>query len=136
MRGARGARVEDRNEGGLDVGVRRRDDRAVVLLEEVLVLVGKALVGGPGRVKPGDTGVRRCKFLAYRVVVVPIAVEQLCYPSRIACKAGLDERIGPVADRLWADVRAGPDEFAVHGRRGGLPIQPAALGLGDRKSVV
>src|SRR5438046_10619993 len=116
MRGARGARVEDRNEGGLDVGVRRRDDRAVALLKEVLVLVGKALVGGAGRVKPGDAGVRRCKFLAYRVIVVPIAVEQLCYSSWVACKAGLDERVGSVADRLRADVGAGPDEFPVDGR--------------------
>src|SRR6266550_7911653 len=116
MRGTRRARVEDRNKGGLDVGVRRRDDRAVVLLKEVLVLVGKALVGGAGRIKPGDARMRRCKFLAYRVVVVPIAVEQLCYSSRVACKAGLDERVRPVADRLRADVGAGPDEFAVDGR--------------------
>src|SRR5437773_11139484 len=116
MRGARGACVEDRNEGGLDVGVRRRDDRAVALLKEVLVLVGKALVGRAGRVKPGDAGMRGRKFLTYRVVVVPIAVEQLGYSSRVACNAGLDERIGPVADRLRAEVGSARAEFAVVGR--------------------
>ena len=48
VRGVRGARGENRVEGGLDIGVGGCDYGAVILLEEVLVLVGKALEGRAG----------------------------------------------------------------------------------------
>jgi hypothetical protein len=117
---------QDGGERRLHVRVGVGDNRAVILLEEVLVLVGETLEGRSSRVEPG---LARCSgvLLTGCVVGIPVTLDAGRNLVRGAAKASSLEQVGAVADCLGAGVGSESDFLAVDGSACGLEVVEAAL---------